>query len=111
MGAANMSAEGRAKLWAREKLEQLTPKPRPERQPHHRIKVMREILCAPRPDRDWTDEIHPDDRAFHHQSERELFFDADAEHAARRRHQDSSGETPETHAVALGDDSDEDGLT
>lgn len=103
-----MSAEGRAKLWAREKLEQITPKPRPERQPHHRIKAMREALCSPKPGREIT--APREDEEFHH-SERELFFDADAERAARRRHQDSSGEMPETHAVALGDDSDEDGLT
>lgn len=105
-----MSAEGRAKLWAREIAEKLAPKPHPERQPHHRIKVMRAVLCEPKPDRKRTDETHPDDREWHH-SERELFFDADAERAARRRQRDSSAEMAETHAVATGDDSGEDGLT
>lgn len=100
-----MSAEGRAKLWAREKIERLAPKPRPERQPFHGVKSAREILCAPKvPTYDY---IPPSARA-RNRSENpthawEMFDSYDEE--------DSTDTLSETHAVAPGDDSGEGGLT
>ena len=109
-----MSAAGREKLWAREKSEKRSQFA--ERKPFHGVMAAREQLCKPREKferRDWYSEDTTEslDRYYARRSMDRDARDEALSRSRQQREEDSSDDMSETHAVATGDDSGEDGLT